>query len=109
MKFTITGARVHTRLATKLTKVQKWVCKWFKITPEKRYLHTVYFVSPVELNPNEILMFENGLAFVVTSTSNKVVCAEIVTYTIIEDINVNGVVYRLTRTSSKGYSGTPSK
>jgi hypothetical protein len=26
---------------TRLTKIQKLVCKWFKITPEKLYLYTI--------------------------------------------------------------------
>lgn len=101
MKFTITDARIHSRLATKLTRVQKWVCKWFKITPQRLFIHTVFFVSPVELRPPEILVFENGLAFVVINTSNKCITAEIVKPTIQEDINVNGVVSRIAQAHQK--------
>jgi len=61
-------------------------------------------VSPVELRTSEVLMFENGLAFVVINVSNKCITAEIVKPTILEDINVNGVVSRIAQAYAEGHT-----
>lgn len=75
MNFEAREAIVETNQINYLNKVQKLVCKWFKINPQKYFIHTVVFKTSAPVGLNEVLMFENGYSFITTRINTGTVTA----------------------------------